>query len=475
MNPLLYFLAYFKTNYFTACFVPFFILLFLTRYVKFRFLSHRVLLVGIIMLGLILRLFWLGFSSYSAKIDWDSKHMLESDVTNVQAIKLTKGIWFHDGSGNPTGRRPIGYPVLLGTLYKVFGVHHRIAYGLNLLLFVWSVYLVFLLGRMLYSERAGLWSVFFYSIYPISVYSINMMTDEHLFVPLFFLGLYFLLKEVHGCPVKWPLLWYGLIFGYATMVRTHSIFTPMTVALAYCLLKYPWKKTVMAFLTVMLLMQIVNLPWAIRNYKAWGTPVIYTATANFVYRTVNSSATPEGGGHIPLKGEEGYSEELERAGLLNNEGLYHNLCNREMMRWITGHPYAFLKLGLCRVIFFMGWNRAGGVWPIWFQYYEGSYDPARPIAPNVKHFLEEAAFLFYYVLFFMFLSSVFFIWRRWKRLSRQCQISLLVLGSVFVFWLLEHMVIYPDRKYRYPLEPLMIVWVSVWLDWIAFGSKKDVP
>ena len=400
--------------------------------------------------------------------------MLESDITNIQALELTQGVWFYDDQGAPSARRPIGYPLLLGLVYKIFGPFAWAAYGLNLALFSGGLWLVYLLGKIIFDETAGGLGAFFYSVYPVSVYSIKLITDEHLFVPLWFLGLYLLLREMKGRPARWPLLWYGIIFGAATMTRTHSIFMPLVVAFAYFLIKAPWKKIVMGFLAVAFFMQLVNLPWVIRNYKIWGVPVLYTANNSYVYRDLNSSATPEGGGHIPGKGEEGYSAELEEAKKAGGV-KYHVLSGQLMTQWILNHPKQFLLLGTSRAIYFMGWNRSGGVWPTWFQFQEGSFDPARPIPQAVKDLLEETAYAFYYALLFCFMFSIFLIAKRWRRLSGETRRAILVLGSCFIFWLMEHMVIYPDRKYRFPLEPLMIIVGSVFIGWVVFQFKWRRP
>ncbi len=475
MNPLSYFFAYFETNHFTFYLLIFFLALTSIKYLRIPLPKTAFLLIGVIALGVLLRIGWIGLSTYTPKTAWDSGPMLESDLANIHAVELTKGIWFEDADGKPMARRPIGYPLVVGLFYKIFGTKAVVLYVLNLMLFVAGAWFLYLLGQHIFSERIGLLATFFYSIYPTSIYSIKLVTDEHLFIPLWFLGLVFLVKEIKGRPVRCPLFWYGLIFGVATMTRTHSIFMSFVVAGVYFLMRMSWKKILAGFFVITLLTGLIALPWAVRNYKIWQAPVFYTANDFFVYRAVNSSATPEGNGHIPQKGEEGYSEELEKAAQSGNEGLYHSLCGREIRRWILTHPKQFLLMGTCRAIYFMGWNRAGGVWPLWFQFSEGSFDPARPMPQRLKDFFEETAYGAYYFLLFCFLFSLIFLIRRWRTLSRPTQISILAIGACFVFWLVEHMVIYPDRKYRYPLEPLMIILASTFLDFLLFEFQWKRP
>src|SRR3989338_8837054 len=78
MNPLKYLWAYFETNHFTAYFSIFLIVLSLIKYFKLPSFPAKKALFAIVLLGLALRIAWLGFSSYEPKTQWNPTHMLES-------------------------------------------------------------------------------------------------------------------------------------------------------------------------------------------------------------------------------------------------------------------------------------------------------------------------------------------------------------------------------------------------------------
>ncbi|MBI2094594.1 MAG: glycosyltransferase family 39 protein [Candidatus Omnitrophica bacterium] len=460
-NILPYFLEYFKTNDLTKAFVIVLLVLAGWKYLRIPFrISPKKIFILIFALVLALRVFWLFFSSYTPKTHWDPMHMLESDVTNMHALDLTRGVWFRWADGSPGDRRPIGYPMLVGLMYTVFGTNPWVAYTLNLALYALAAWLVFLMARLIFGEPVGLLAMFLFSIWPVSVYSIKLITDEHLFLPVWYGGLYLLLREAKGRPARWPLLWYGVFFGYAAMTRTHAVFMPFVVAFTYFLMKKPWRHVLVAFFTVALLMQVVNLPWIIRNYRAFKAPVLYTVTGDGLYGWVNSNATPEMNGAYPKPGDPEYAADFEEARLNGDRGKAHTLGSREIRHWILRHPAKFVTRGIARVLVFMGWNRTGGVWPIWFQYYEGSYDPKRPMAPAVKEALEEISFASYYILLFSFIFSVAFLWKRRAQIPESSRLGLGVLAACLFFWWCEHMIVFPDRKYRFPLEPLMIIATS---------------
>lgn len=455
-----YLFQYVKFGKFTTLFlIVLGVVLLLKLLPKIRLpLSKWSCFVLILALGLFLRIEWLGFSAHTPQSHWNPKHMLENDLINVHAIELAQqGIWFHNAEGLPSGRRPIGYPMLLALCYKVFGVNLMVAWTLNLVLYGLTILFLFMMAQKIFGEKIALITGLLFAVYPMSIYSIKLLTDEHLLLPVWYAGLFMLIQILAGRKFKLDWLWLGLIFGYATMIRTHTIFMPVVVGATFWLLKRPWKEILGKIFLVFLVMQIINIPWVIRNYKAWGIPVLYTATGSFVYSQVNSTAGPEGGGHIPREGEPGYSADFFDHAAATNEGRMHQIATREMKKWICQHPFQFLELGTARLLDFMCFNRKSGVWAIWYQYYPGSFDPARPLAPKTRKMFEEYAFVFYYAVFFAWLFGNAVLIRRWKALTPLTQHCLIVLGACFLFWFMEHMIIYPDRKYRFPLEPLMLI------------------
>lgn len=470
-----YLFEYIKINYFAAVLVLVLLLLSLAKYViTFRSVNFKWALVFILVLGISLRLFWLAFSSHQPDRSWEEakNQGQEIDLINIHAIELTKGIWFENPDGTPSARRPIGYPVFLGLFYKLFGAKIEVAWVAHLFLYLITSYFVFLIGRHIFNDRVGILAVFLFSIYPISIYAINMTTDEHLFLPLWYFGIFILFKDIKGIRIPCRWLWYGLIFGYAAMTRTHAIFMPFVIAIADFVKKINLRRIFVQFVLVAFIMQLTNLPWIIRNYKVFGVPILYAATSCFVYSHFNSTADPEWGGHIPEKGEEGYSPALEDA-LRSGSVKANQMCNQEIIRWIADHPKEFIVLGISRLLSFMNWNRAGGVWPLWYQFYEGAYDPARPLNPKLKKCLEEAAFIMYYSVFWGWIFSIMLMGKRWNSFSNDAKISILIAGSCFMFWFLEHMIIYPDRKYRFPLEPLMIIMATYFFDYILVTFRWE--
>ena len=437
--------------------------------IKSKYFSSRKILLLALILTVLLRVFWLSFSSHEVKTQYQNQGMGETDLINLHAIDLTKGIWFRNLDGSPSGRRPIGYPIFLGAFYSVFGPHITVAWTIQILLALSTVILIYYLGKLSFNKRVGALAALFFSFYPVSVYSIKQTLDEHLFLPLVYFGLFLLIREIQTSYKKWSWLWYGLIFGYATMTRTHAIILPVVVASAYLYAKFPKRRILLSVVSIFIVMQAINMPWVIRNYRAWKVPVVYTATAGFVYSELNSSARGKGGGRIPVKGEEGFTEEM---GAATNVGEYHQACMKAALKWCVDHPIQCAVLGTEKILEFMGVNRRG-VWPIWHQYQPGTYDKNRPLKDESRKFFEEAANFSYYLLFFSFLFGVILVMRIWKRLSIYSRKGIVVISSFLFFYLCEHFFIYADRKYRYPIEGLMMIFACAFFDRLLFKTSME--
>jgi 4-amino-4-deoxy-L-arabinose transferase-like glycosyltransferase len=217
----------------------------------------------------------------------------------------------------------------------------------------------------MYDRGVGLLSAGMFAFYPTFVYGIILALDEHLFLPLWFFGLYLLLEEIQGRPRRYSLLWYGLIFGYATMTRTHTLFMPIVVAYAYFLLKYSKKRIFMGLIAVFVISQVPTVPWVIRNYRIWNDYIPYSASAFELYESNNAAV--RGGnnnGKIPNVGEPGYAPDFNEAVQKNDIRAMQRIARREVVAWILGNPVRFMGIGTVRVLHFLAADRSRGVWSI---------------------------------------------------------------------------------------------------------------
>lgn len=128
-----------------------------------------------------------------------------------------------------------------------------------------------------------------------------------------------------------------------------------------------------------------------------------------------------------------------------------------MNKWIIQHPVQFGVMGTRKLLNFMGWHRKAGVWPLWYQWTPGHFDDSRAPTEEAQHFFRECSYIAYFVILHAWLLSIFAWVFSYRNLSRDSKMLLFVFLCIFIFWFAEHMIIYAYRKYRYPLEPLMLI------------------
>ncbi len=469
-----YLYEYIKVGDNTTYFICFLACLALIKYLPVKIsISKKTIFYILILLGLILRLLWLFESSHMPRTYWEPTEMQETDLVNLHALEMQKGVWFRNYDGSPSARRPIGYPLILGAAYALFGSHLLVAWSLNLLLQFITMLLIYKMGEALFGARLGLFALALFAFHPQAICSIKMLTDEHAFLAIWYFGLWLLIGILKRKDFAYSWLVLGVVFGFAAMIRTHAIFMPVIVSLAYFMKDKNVFKAILRGLLVFFVMQMINLPWVIRNVKVFDVPVLYTATGYYLYSQMNDYAVPKMEGHVPLKGEKGYSEELEKLYNHGNEGQAHRLANKLMKKWMLENPGKVFTIGVGRVLYFLNFNKEAGLWSLWYQFYDGQYDPNRPLSLQLKETIEEYAFAQYYAVLFSFLIGLFlFIKNRKKDFSLYNPGIYLLLACLF-FYLLEHMIIFPVRKYRYPIEPLMGYFACYFWVILAFNFRFE--
>lgn len=108
----------------------------------------------------------------------------------------------------------------MGFLQKVFTNALWAVKIINLILSTWSVYLLFLIGRLLYdSETKGLWVALLASIYPPFILYVSVPCSENLAMPLFLASVHIFMMVVKG---RRKIIWSaasGLLLSLGNLFR----------------------------------------------------------------------------------------------------------------------------------------------------------------------------------------------------------------------------------------------------------------
>ena len=184
-----------------------------------------------------------------------------------------------DPAGPPTINRLPLYPLLLFSLYATVGTYPWAAQLLQVFLAGITAWLIFLIGRALFSETVGLLAATFFSVHPHLIHYTARPYTETLYVLLVCLFAYLLLEIPGTAPRKNGLI-AGGVFGLTLLTKGVGIWFPVLFFPGWLL--DPRHRKPLAPLVKYLSFffiggAIILSPWAYRNYALTGK-LILTST-----------------------------------------------------------------------------------------------------------------------------------------------------------------------------------------------------
>lgn len=347
---------------------------------------------------------------------------------------LEKGMISYDGHNLAAADTP-GFPLFLAGLRALFGPDLIWIYLAQVVLSVATVLLVFLIGRELFSARAGLAAAVLAAIYPmLFVFVATPLTEVlYTFLVTAFLALY--IKVRKGLP--WALAT-GLVGGAAAMTR--PVLAGFICLLGLLMLVRPGRRK----LGVVLLIGfgMVLTPWIIRNAIAFNEFIPLSSRGGFEFYLGNAADSTGGtGGHmiwgsdvkLPPEPPEGVSENTWSAQLA-----------RRAINDITDNPWLF-------------WQRLPSkIWNMWRPTWGGASLRNLALAGGL-----------YVLMVCLALVCMF---------RPACRSGSGILWGFLGFHVLVHALIYGIVRYRIPVEPALCVLagqglITVWDVWKAKANS----
>jgi 4-amino-4-deoxy-L-arabinose transferase-like glycosyltransferase len=234
--------------------------------------------------------------------------------------------------GHPTAFFPVGWPAFLAGIFLVAGPSFLAVKIANLVLWVLTTVLVYILGKKLGGRRVGLVAGALVAVAPTMVVYVARGASENLFAPLL-LGVCLLLLVAEGKALSIPrAATAGALLGLAILVRSTALLLPL-VLLLWLLLRRrgrSWRAaTAMAAASV-----IVLVPWLLRNELVMHTFSLSTNGGYTIWIGANPHATGgfDAGDHRwPIK-------------TIASETRQNSRLLRESVSWVEGHPLSWLRL-----------------------------------------------------------------------------------------------------------------------------------
>jgi 4-amino-4-deoxy-L-arabinose transferase-like glycosyltransferase len=248
--------------------------------------NPRVWLTGVLALGLAIRLVGLmGTTDLGVRISDEHDYV-------TLATSLVEGRGFAFASG-PTSLRPPLYPAFVAGIWSVAGSPSLQAVrAAQIVVSLVTVLLVFAIARDLFGPDAGLAAAALACFYPSLLVSNYLLLTEVLFAALLAAATWAIVRFFLGGRLVAAAL-AGVTLGLAALTR--SVVYPFPIVLAVLILaawRRPLPQRVLAATVMFACFVGVLAPWAIRNTRLQGVPVLVDTMGGLNLRMGNYEYTP---------------------------------------------------------------------------------------------------------------------------------------------------------------------------------------
>lgn len=311
----------------------------------------RALLIGIVVLGAALRLWWV-------------LAIPNQPVSNFAVYQHDATLIFHNQPAPDITFDGVGYPLSLGLVYRLVGSNDILVGKLfNLVLSLATLFLSYYVFRKLTANRAVAYSAMaVVAMLPEYIAYTGVLGGEVLFTFLLVAVLAVQLSDFDA-RIRYPLL--GLLIGAGTTVRPILLVYPLVAAVTVWLVHKNWKKALTLLVVSTTCMCLVLAPVTYWNYQQFQMfiPNTYNAGINMF---INDNSDNTVGGWMPLTDihiTPEFQAELRQHGMTYPDipqdqrfAPVEPLFRAEAEMWIVGHPLRFTELGMLRVrnAFFSG-------------------------------------------------------------------------------------------------------------------------
>lgn len=247
---------------------------------------------------------------------------LESDsvVYDQLAWNLaTHGAYAWD-SGDLTAYWPVGTAFVYSLIYRLFGHSPEAIAALNVLIGTMSIALIMALGRRWFSETTAIAAGAIAALWPSQIEFTSVLASELLFNFALLLSLW----AASAVPIRswWMkgLLAGGVLAGAAFVRPTALLLPALLVAALLWTRVADWRAITRFTVAAIVTMAICITPWALRNMRELGAPVLISTNgaANF-WMGNNPDST---GAYMPLPGSVAELSEVDRSKLLGDRARH---------------------------------------------------------------------------------------------------------------------------------------------------------
>ncbi len=413
----------------------------------FRFWAHvRTSLFWIVAIGLLLRLGWIVIAQTYRFDSTEANFGFGWEMGRIGAA-IASGQGFGNPFGAPTGptawESPL-YPYLIGGVFRIFGTYSPasafVLLSLNSLFSALTCIPIFLTARWIFSEKVAIGAAWTWTLLPHVMYWCTRWVWETSLSALLMATIFWLTLALEDRDGLRPWLEFGVLWGITALSSTVLLaFLPASGLWAWHHRAKRGKSSFAGVVLASVLFFACIAPWLVRNYQAFGKFVLIRDNFGAELRLGNGNGA-DGTWMKHLHPTQDLYALRQYSAM--GELAYIAMREQQALDYIREDYGRFATLCIKRFVYYWaGPPRLAQVW--WLA--------------QVKNSLFLA-------------SSVLMFWGLGRALRQRRR------GAWLLFWLILfqpaiYYVVFPNQRYRHPIEPAMTI-LGVYL-LTEIGKHKD--
>ncbi|SMC23200.1 Dolichyl-phosphate-mannose-protein mannosyltransferase [Clostridium acidisoli DSM 12555] len=238
----------------------------------------------------------------------------------------------------------VGYSIVLGFVYKIFGSGIMVAKVFNLVLtFLSYVILYRLLKKMHISEgrKKFIYTVFVF--FPNNIFYNSLLGTEILFTTILLI-----ITLIYFSDVRYKYIIIGILTGINAMIKPFFMVFFFAIILLEVINKRKFLVPLRNGIIVLLLSLITIAPWCYRNTKLVGETTFISNNGGIVLYINNNSQNKLGRWMAASNVENSIVNKKEY--IKANATEKNKMLSKAAKKWIIGHPLQFVELGFKRLV-----------------------------------------------------------------------------------------------------------------------------
>jgi hypothetical protein len=393
-----------------------------------------------LLIGLSLRLLWLLMCPNEPSSD--------QMIYDAAAHWLSQGRGYIGGHGQHVNYWPVGYPAVLGVVYRVLGPAPLSAFALNLVLGAGTIAFSYLLAKRLYGPRAGAFSALVLAIHPTFVLHATLFASEGLFIPLTLAFAVWWTQPPKRLPWLLSALIGGLLVGITTYVRPTALLLLCAIPVVILSLSPAFgrttglalsssnrKRVVIATALAGFGAFLVLLPWGFRNQQHFQRFELISQNGGSNLWMGNNPASR--GTYMPVPAD------VEPLGAVEGE----RVLKQRAIAFIKENPARYLVLCLRRVAVSLASDTSSVVW--------NETGIVKALGPGWLPGLKLLCTVVHWLLLITAGAALALSLRR-----RDFGRSDLVIGTLILLSAVPFVFVVGGNRYMLPMIPFLIIWSS---------------